>query len=157
MQAYFEPEQAFSISMPHTNADGILFFKKMFCISLTLIGNFMSLMSSFLAKSLSAFVIFPGLRATGCRYLTKHHLKHSLSSILGILIKPFLGWSNSFGNLIQLLPSKGLYFEILILWSVEGFRTSPFAIWTKIAFIKSTRFSSADTQFEINQFYSKIR
>ena len=32
--------------------------------------------------------------------LTKHHLNHSLASVFWILIKLFLGWSNSIGNLI---------------------------------------------------------
>lgn len=35
-----------------------------------------------------------------------------------ILINAFWGWSNYFGNLIQLLPTKGLYFEILMLRSM---------------------------------------
>ena len=35
-----------------------------------------------------------------------------------ILINPFLGWSNSFGKFMELLPAKGLYFEILLLCSM---------------------------------------
>ena len=45
--------------------------------------------------------------------VSKHHLKHLLSSAFGILIKPLYGWSNSFDDLISLLPTKALYFEIL--------------------------------------------
>ena len=78
----------------------------------------MFLKSSFLANSLSAFVILLGLGSSGFKYLTKHHLKHSLSSIFWILINPFFAWSNSLGNLIKLLPDKGLDFEILIVWSM---------------------------------------
>ena len=37
--------------------------------------------SSFLAKCLSAFVIPAGLQSAGCKYLTKHHLKHPSSSL----------------------------------------------------------------------------
>ena len=67
---------------------------------LTLTGSFMSLKASFLAKSLSAFVIFLGLWSTACKYLTKDHLKDSLTSIFWILISLFLGWFNSSGNSI---------------------------------------------------------
>ena len=35
-----------------------------------------------------------------------------------MLIDVFLGWSNSFGNLITLLSGKVLYFKILILRSM---------------------------------------
>ena len=55
-------------------------------------GNFMFLKSSFL--------ILPGSRSTGFKYLSKHYLKHSISSIFWILINHFLGWSNLFGNLM---------------------------------------------------------
>ena len=63
----------------NTTADGIFF--SILCISLTLTGNFMSLKSRLLAKALSAFVILAGLQSAGFKYLTKHHLKDSLSSI----------------------------------------------------------------------------
>ena len=63
-------------------------------------GNFMSLKSSLFEKSLSFFVILAGLRSPGCKYLTKHHLKHPLSSAFQILINPFLGWSDTFANFI---------------------------------------------------------
>ena len=53
------------------------FFFSTLYISLT--GNFMPLKSTFLAKSLPAFVILAGLRSAGFKYLTKHHLNHSLS------------------------------------------------------------------------------
>ena len=82
-------------------------------MSLVFTVYFLSLKSSLLAKYLSAFVIPAGLRSAGFEYLTKHHLKHSLSSSFWILINPFAGWSNSFGNLIELLPAKGLY-----VWSM---------------------------------------
>ena len=42
------------------------FFISILRMSLTLTGNFMSLKSSFLAKSLSAFVILFGLWSAGC-------------------------------------------------------------------------------------------
>ena len=73
----------------------IEFFFSILRMSLVFTGNFMFLKSSLFAKSLSAFVILAGFK-----YLTKHHLNHSLSSVFLILINPFLGWSNSFGNLI---------------------------------------------------------
>ena len=41
----------------------------------------MSLKSRFVAKSLSDFVFIARLRSTGFKYLTKLHLKHSLSSL----------------------------------------------------------------------------
>ena len=85
-------------------------------MSLTLTRKFMSLKQSFLARSLSIFIIPAGWWSAGFNYLTKNHLKDSLSLVLWILIKPFLGWSNSFSNLIELLPAKGLYFEIRIVW-----------------------------------------
>ena len=76
----------------------------------------MPLESSSLANFLSAFVILIGIQSAVFKYLTKIHLKHSLSStFLKILINPYLEWCNSFGNFIKLLPVKGLYFEILIL------------------------------------------
>ena len=49
-------------------------------MSLILTGNFISLESSSLAKSLLAFVILIGLWSTGCQYPAKHLLKHSSSS-----------------------------------------------------------------------------
>ena len=56
-------------------------FFSVLCISLTLTGNFKPLQSSFLAKPLSAFVPLAGLRSAGLKYMTKHYLKLSLSSI----------------------------------------------------------------------------
>ena len=41
----------------------------------------MSLKSSFLAKSTSAFVNLAGLRSAGFNYMAKHHLNQLLSSI----------------------------------------------------------------------------
>ena len=49
-------------------------------------------------KWLSAFVILVGWWSAGFKYLTKDNLKHSLTSIFGILINHFLGCSTSFGN-----------------------------------------------------------
>ena len=94
---------------------------KSFCFAilwmfLILIWNFMSLKSSFLAKSLLAFASLAWWWFAGFKHLTIIHLKHSLSSIFWILINPFLGWFNSLDNFIELLPAKGLYFEILIVW-----------------------------------------
>ena len=74
------------------------FFFSILRISLTLSGNFMPLESNFLAKSQSNFMILLGLWYAGRKYLTKHQLKHSLSSIFLILINPFLGWSDFFDN-----------------------------------------------------------
>ena len=74
------------------------FFFSILCTSLTLSGNFMPLESNFLAKSQSNFMILLGLWHAGCKYLTKHQLKHSLSSLFLILINPFLGWSDFFDN-----------------------------------------------------------
>ena len=73
--------------------------------------NFMSLKSSFFAKSLSPLVILLRLWSAGFKCLTKHLTK--LSSVFWILIQFFLGWSNSLGYIIKLLPDNGLYFEIL--------------------------------------------
>ena len=105
----------------NTNANGILFFFFFFSIlwtSLILTENVTFFKSNLFVKSLSIFVIFLRLWSVGLTHLTKHHLKHSLSSVFWILIKAFLGWSNSSGNLIYLLPGKGSYFEILIVWSM---------------------------------------
>ena len=41
----------------------------------------MSLKLRFLAKSLSTLVIIAGIQSAGFKYMTKHHLNHSLSSI----------------------------------------------------------------------------
>ena len=97
--------------------------------SLILTGNFMYLRSSLFTKSLSAFVILLGLWFAGFKHLTKNHLKHSLSSVFWILIKPSLGWSNSSGNFTELLPVNGLYFGILMLWSMTEsiIQPEPFA------------------------------
>ena len=56
-------------------------------MSLFITGNVMSLKSSLFAKYLPAYVILAGLRSARCKYLTKLHIKHSLSSIFWILIK----------------------------------------------------------------------
>ena len=82
-----------------TNANIILFFL-IFWISLVFTGNSMSLKSSRFPKSLSAFVTIGRWWSLWFKYLTKHYFKHSLSSAFWILMKPFLVWSNSFGNLI---------------------------------------------------------
>ena len=91
-------------------------------------GKFSSSKSSSLAKSLSTFLILLLLQCTLCKYLTRHHLKHLLHllpSVFLILINAFWGWSNCFGNLIQLLPTKGLYFEILMLRSMTKSTVQP--------------------------------
>ena len=88
----------FVFTAKNTNFDRIIFFY--FMLSLSLTGNFMCLKSSFFAKSLSAFVIILWLWSVGFKYMTKPHLKHSLSSIFWILINRFLGGFNSFSNLI---------------------------------------------------------
>ena len=52
-------------------------------MSLAFTGNFMSLLkSNFLAKFLFTFVILFGLGFARCKYLTKNHLKHSLSRLM---------------------------------------------------------------------------
>ena len=75
---------------------------------------FMSLNSSFLRKFLSAIAILAKLHSAGFRCRTKHHIKYSLSSIFSISINPFLEWCNYSGNIMHLLPAKGLCVEILI-------------------------------------------
>ena len=78
----------FTFITKSTNANGILS------------GNFMSLKSILFEKSLSAIVTLAKLQSAGFKYLTEHHLKHSLSLIFWILIKTFLGYPNCFDNLI---------------------------------------------------------
>ena len=84
----------------NTNANGIvfLFFFFSFVHISNLTGNFMSLKSSFLAKFLLAFVLLLSLWSAGCKYLTKHHLKHSLSSTFWILVSSIFWWTNSLSN-----------------------------------------------------------
>ena len=60
------------------NGNIILFFY--FCIVSFMNRNFMPLQLCCFSKSLSTFLIFAGFLFTGFNYLTKHHLKHSLSS-----------------------------------------------------------------------------
>ena len=80
----------------------------------------MLLKPRFQVISLSAFVILLELEFARFKYMTILILKHSLSSIFWILIKPSLAWFDFLGNFILLLPAKGLYFEILIViaWSM---------------------------------------
>ena len=87
--------------------------------------SFMSLKSILSANSWSAFVIFLGLWSFGFKYLIKHHhFKHSWSSIFWILINPFLVWLNPLQiklytlNFIKLILTKGLYFEMVKVWSI---------------------------------------
>ena len=87
-------------------------------MSLILTGNFISLKPNYLANSLLDFVILAGLRSAGIKYLTIFHLKLSLSSMFLLLINPSLGWSDSLGNFMELLPAQGLFFEILIVRSM---------------------------------------
>ena len=61
------------------------FFFSTLGMSLILTGNFISLESSSLAKSLLAFVILLGLWSTGCQYPAKHLLKHSSSSSVFVM------------------------------------------------------------------------
>ena len=103
----------FVLKTKNANTNIILF--STLRLSLVLTGSFMSPKSSFLANSLSVLAILVGLRSAGFKYLTNHHLKHSSSSIFPILINLFLGWSNSPGNFVKLLPAKGLFYEILIV------------------------------------------
>ena len=80
----------------NTNAD--IFFFSILWISLILTGKFMPSKSSFLAKSLSIFLILAEWWSAGYKCLTKHHSKRLLSSLFWILIEPFLEWFISFGN-----------------------------------------------------------
>ena len=68
----------------NSNGNRILFFFSTLGMSLILTGNFISLESSSLAKSLLAFVILLGLWSTGCQYPAKHLLKHSSSSVFAM-------------------------------------------------------------------------
>ena len=86
-----------------------------FFFNLILTCHFMSSKYNSPANISSVFQILNGSWSAGCKYLTIHHLKHSLRFIFCILIKAFFVWFNSPSNLIKLLPAKGLYFEILIL------------------------------------------
>ena len=91
------------LTTKNTNVDTILFFnflKFYQFLSLILKRNFISLKSTSFAKSLSRFLILADLWSAGWKYLTKHHLKHSLSLRFAILIKTFFGWSNSLSNLM---------------------------------------------------------
>ena len=56
-------------------------FFSIFSMPLGFTGIFMSLKPSLFAKSSSAFAILLGLCSAGFKYLTKHHLKHSLSPV----------------------------------------------------------------------------
>ena len=53
----------------------------MLSVSLALTGNFMSLKSSFLAKSMTKILTLGKYLSTGCKYLTKDHFKHSVRSV----------------------------------------------------------------------------
>ena len=77
----------------NTNTNIILFFN--FVNVSTLYWKFLSLKSSLFEKSLLAFVILVGWWYAQFKYLIK-----VLSLISSILINPFLGLSNSFGNSI---------------------------------------------------------
>ena len=65
------------------------FFISILWMPLVFTGNFMSLQSSLFEKSLSAFVILAGSWSAGFKYVTKHYLRHSLSSKYWILINRF--------------------------------------------------------------------
>ena len=86
--------------------------------------SFMSLKSILSANSWSAFVIFLRLWSFGFKYLIKNHFKHSWSSIFRILINRFLAWPNPLQiklytlNFIKLILTKGLYFEMVEVWSI---------------------------------------
>ena len=47
-------------------------------MSLIVAEKFMSLKSSYFAKSVSIFLVLAGWWFAGCKYLTKHQLKHLL-------------------------------------------------------------------------------
>ena len=61
-------------------------------------GNLISLKPNSISNFLSTFRVLDGLRSVGYKYLTNHHLKHSLPLIFLMLLKPFFGWSNPFGD-----------------------------------------------------------
>ena len=101
----------------NANADGIIIFDFMNVSNFD--WKFYFFKIKFFSKIFVRFyVILADRWFAGLKYLTKHHLKHSLWSIFLILINPFLGKFNSCGNFIQLFPAKGLYFEIIIEWSM---------------------------------------
>ena len=81
-----------------TNANAILFFQ--FWNVSNFDWNFYVFNIELFPKIFSAFVTFAGWWSAGFMYMTKLHLKRSLSSIFWILINDFLAWSNSFSNLI---------------------------------------------------------
>ena len=96
------------------------FFFSILLISPILTGNFISLKSYLLSKILSTFLNLAGWWSAECNYHIKHHLKHWLPSKFWILTKPFLGgliifviWYNCY----QIMLTKWLCFEILIVWS----------------------------------------
>ena len=103
----------------------ILFLFLYLWISLIAAEDFISLRSGFLSNYPSSFVILDGFWSTKFKCLTKHHFKHSFSSMIWILIKNFLGSSNYFCNLIQVLPRTSFYFEMLIVWSKTEPLTKP--------------------------------
>ena len=78
----------------------IEFFFSILWISLILTENFMYSKSNSSSNSLSIFLILAGWQSAGCKYLTKHHLKHWSLSKFWVITKPFFGWSNLFGNWI---------------------------------------------------------
>ena len=107
----------------------------------------MSLKSSFLAKSLSAFVILAGWWFAGFKYLTVLHLKHSLSSIFLILINPFLRWSNS---LLQ-KERPGFYVKFFYV-ILQNLLSSFLTTWFGFLLLSKTAFNESITQLHLFQF-----
>ena len=122
----------------NTNCDRIL-FSSILWMSLILREVFESLQSSFFAKY-CVILENTGRWSTGCKYLTKHYLKHLLSSIFQILTKHFLGlillviWYNCcqlFRNINFMIydwiinPAwafSGRFLYVLYNWSIDWFK-----------------------------------
>lgn len=80
------------------NVDRILLLN--LWISLILTGILMDSKPNSSSNKLPLFLILAGWWSAGSKYLTKHHVKHSLLSKFSILIKHFFGNSNSSGAYI---------------------------------------------------------
>ena len=101
----------------NTHADGIPFF------DLVNVSNFCWTLYVFKTNFLSSFLsisqIYPGVGSAGFKYLIKIHLNNSLLPIFLILINHFLAWCNPFINFTLMHPGNRLYFEVLIVWSMN--------------------------------------
>ena len=124
-------------------------------ISLIFNGNFMSLKFNSSPNNLLAFLILAGWSSAGFKDLTKYHLKHSFSSILWILIKPFLDglillviWCKCYSQGVVLWKNNSVIgdwinnpaciFDVIVLWidsnrlSLFSFTNNLFRFWGQI-------------------------